>query len=157
MDFLAISNAVIKFAPKISYLLSLNNPVSEIAVSLISQYFNLDSVEPDKILNKLTTDPDVELKLKQLENDHAELIDKLAVIKVTSALDNQNNARDREINKTKILNKRDWVIDTIAIVVVFVCISVIILNYLLNKNLDDHLLDNAFIMVLSYYFGASIK
>lgn len=143
-----IANAVGAIAPSIAT--ALLGPAGGVAVTLLE---NLFGVKSDGLVASISSDPSSALKLKELEDQHGEVL-----IQLTNS--DKANARDRDVQIIKS-GKSDWVLSTIAIMVVIGFFILCVLNYFEDLK-DDHVLimligqmSSGFVMVLSFYFGSS--
>lgn len=153
IDYKSISSAVSKYAPLLSDVISEINPVAGVIVMAIAKIFN---VTPEELPNSIDKDPNADVKLRQIEIEHQDIL-----------LKNQNedraNAREREEKIVQLTGKRDGILDWIAILVVIGFFVLCILSYFVSIS-DDHVLSmligqisSGFMLCLSYYFGSSNK
>lgn len=157
MNFKPIGDAIAKYAPLLGSVISIESPLAGVLITLIGKAFNFDphTESIQDILAKIAGDEDAETKLKQIESDYQTSIAQIQE-------NDRANARDREETYIKLLGKRDWILDFIALIVVFGYLIMCTL-YLIDKLSDEagHTfymmfggqLTGGFIMVLSYYFG----
>lgn len=157
MDFKTIAGAVSKYAPLLGESISETNPIAGLMVMAIAKLFNTSS-DPSSILAGIQSDPEAATKLQQLELEHQE-----AILKYQ--LDDRSSAREREEKIVSITGKNDYVLDSIAFLVIagYFCMCTIVAFTKLDQSDHDVLymmvgqLTGGFIMVLSYYFGSSNK
>lgn len=80
MNYSTILPYLKSVAPTIAKYLSLTDlPGSGIAASLLSAAFGTSESTPEQVCQKVLTDPDAAIKLKKLEDDHAEALEQLAI------------------------------------------------------------------------------
>lgn len=158
MDMSGVARIIAKSAPAVASVISSVNPVAGIMVNLVAQLFGADPENPDDIIQKMANDPEAALKLKQLEYQHDEILQK-------TATDDRMNAREREEQIVRITGKRDYVLDAIAFLVIigyFIMCGVVAFTKMDNTDHDILYmligqLTGGFIMILSYFFGATNK
>ena len=147
----AIAKLVAKSAPNLASIMG--SPLAGIGISLLSGYFGLTS-DPDKILTELQTDPNAEAKLKQLEYEHAETLQRLQSNDYAIQTSDIQNARQRQITL------RDWVPTVLAIGFLLSYASIQFYCVMHNDPNDDVIsarFQDILIMIMSYYFGSSHK
>jgi hypothetical protein len=153
-----LANLIAKDAPILGSVVSIFNPLLGTVIASIGKAFNADPNNLDDIASKIATDPDAKMKLKQLEIEHQDAIYKLQV-------SDRESAREREEKIVELTGKRDWVIDVIAIFVIFGFFIMCILVGSGKFDQSDHdilymligQLSAGFLMIVSYYFGSSNK
>ena len=152
MDLKSLATCVEKYAPLLAKVIGSSNPVAGVLVSLIAKSFGASGAI--NLENVINADPEAAHKLQQLEIEHQDLL-------ISTAVADKESAREREEKIVAITGQRDWVIDTIAIIVICGFFLLCLINYFFRPA-DDHILimligqaSGAFVMVLSYYFGAS--
>jgi uncharacterized YccA/Bax inhibitor family protein len=158
MQLKTIKDFVVKFAPILGSVIETANPIAGMAIELIAHEFGADATNPNDIVDKMNADPDAKIKLQALELQHQDILAKYQA-------DDRANARDREVEIDKITGKRDSILDLIALIVVigYFAMCCVICYVRLDQSDHDVLymlvgqLTGGFIMVLSYYFGASNK
>jgi hypothetical protein len=153
-----LSLFISKFAPFLGSAISTANPVAGMIVSLIASLFGADKNNPTDIINKINSDSNGAQKLQQLEIEHADVIS-------NNYTADKDSARNREEKITQLLNKRDYIMEGIAVAVVVGYFAMCCLTVFYSIPLADHDMLNmlfgqlmgGFVMVLSYYFGSSNK
>lgn len=145
-----IIHKVEKVAPILAGAIAKMNPIADILYNLIAQTFDADKDDPEQILNKINSDPDAEMKLKELEFNHKEKI-------IGLEEQNRESARYREIEIMKATGKRDYMLQIIALIVIFgfftILITMIFKPGLFNGNSPIFsYIAAAFTMVVDYYF-----
>ncbi len=163
MEFKKVSDFVVKYAPLLGSAISISNPMAGMAIGLIAQMFGADVKNPDDILAKMSNDPNVEVKLKQIEADQKEAIIQSQTAEFQAAVSDRESARDREEKIIQLTGNRDWIIDLIAVIVIVSFFTLCALNYFVDLK-DDHVMvmligqvSSGFMLCLSYYFGSSSK
>jgi hypothetical protein len=155
---MSLSSIVSKYAPLLGSVVSSINPLAGIAVNLIAQAFGADPKNTDDIIAKINADPEAAMKLKQLEFQHEEILQK-------TSTEDRMNARAREEAVMQLTGKPDYVLDAIAFMVIigyfFMC-GVVAFTKMDNTDHDILYmligqLTAGFMMVLSFFFGASNK
>ena len=161
MNLKPIGDFVLKYAPLLGGVISATNPLAGLVVTTIADMFGADSKNPEDILAKMSSDPDAETKLKQIEAEQQNVLVQARASEFSASVDDRSNARGREEAVIKETGKRDWVIDMIAVIVIIGFFGLCILNYFIDLK-DDHVLimligqiSSGFMIVLGYYFGAS--
>lgn len=86
---------VSKAAPLLGAVLG--TPLAGFGLSLIAQAFGVNSKNLDAISSALSTTPDAEIKLKTLEYDHAETLEKIASQNYITEVDDRKNARQNGV------------------------------------------------------------
>lgn len=151
MNFSVISEVVSKYAPLLGSVIKDSNPIAGLIIMAIAKAFN-SSTDPNELLNSLSNDANAQVKLKQIELEHQEVL-------LKSQIEDRENAREREEKIIQLTGKRDWVLDFIAIIVTVGFFSLCMINYF-SKIANDHILvmlSSGFMLCLSYYFGSSNK
>jgi len=160
MDFKVIGNYIEKFAPLLGEAIATANPLAGALISIVSSAFGIDpkSNDTDSLINKISSNQEAQIKLKEIENQHAELL-------ASYQLDDKMDARKREEIVTEVTGKRDFILEWISYIVIFgyfVMCALIVFNKVDNENnqvlyMMFGQLTSGFIMVLSYFFGSSNK
>ena len=132
-------------------------PGSGLLINGLAKLFGADPTNEQDLINKISNDPDAYLKLRQFELEHQKDI---------LALDLQDRASAREREKSVIgyTQKRDWVMDFLAI---FITIAFFVLCIIVAYSSIDDKLHSIFYMllgvfgsgfgvVMNYYFGSSV-
>lgn len=159
-DIKTLAETVFKYSPLLAN--AIGSPLSGIVTSLVSSLFN---VTPENLNAVIASNPDSEATLKKFEMQHQEELAKIASTDFSIEVDDRKNARDREIKETQLLGRRDWVMDTIAIVVVLGFFSMSMVVALTKMDLSDHdvlfmligQLSAGFLGILSFFFGSIRK
>jgi len=145
-----LNDIVSKSAPLLGSMLG--SPLAGIGVSWLANLFGADPKNTQDIIDKITADPEAILKLKTLEYQHKEELEKIAVSAYQVEVDDRKSARDREVSL------HDYVPTILA--VGFLCNYAIIQLYCVTHpgNANDIIsarLQDVLIMIISYYFGSS--
>ncbi|WP_066627505.1 hypothetical protein [Labilibacter marinus] len=139
-------------------------------IGLVKNIVGVDSDDPQELEKAINENPEVVARLKEFEMNQKVELEKLALqsaqleLEETKAyLGDRQGARDREVEMMKATGKRDWMLMTLAGVVVvgfFVLIGFAIkdpdgfdTNGPVNQLFGA--LVAGFSMVLSYFFGSS--
>jgi hypothetical protein len=144
-------------APVLGAAVSSVNPIAGMAINLISQAFGANKNDPEDLLNKINADPEYQLKLKKIEYDHEEFLQNTSLNSQSNENQDTQNARDREIEITKITGKKDYITEIIAVLVVigfFLMCALFILypSSIQDKGTITSPLIAAFLYVMHYYF-----
>lgn len=147
-----IANFVSKGAPLLGSVLG--TPLAGIGLSLLGKCFDVDPKSTDKLLDAITNDPEALAKLRALEYEHQDNLQKIAATNYATEVDDRKNARQREINL------HDYVPTILAIgflfnyaAIQFYCVThPTTINDIISARFQDVL-----IMIMSYYFGSSHK
>lgn len=131
-------------------------PGGSLIVSALAHLFGADGTNEDELAQKISTDPEATLKLKQFELAHQEAL-------LTAATQVRLASYNREVEISKAAGKRDWVMEFIAVVMVLGFFGMcFIISFVPIVKTDTNLLylvigqfSTGFISILSYYFGAT--
>lgn len=153
IDIKDIGSIVGKYAPLLGSIISTANPLAGMVVSLIASVFGANKDDPSDIINKINSNENAAQKLKELEIEHQNLLS-------NNQIQDVENARTREIETTKITGKRDYVMETIAILIIastFFLTGLMIFypNQINNNTIINIFSGNlmaAFMLVIKYYF-----
>lgn len=167
MDWKGIGKKVFEAAPLIGTVLG--GPAGGAVGSVVSMVGSALGLEPDETTPKavdalLMSDPDALLKLKQAEMDHKVELQKLALETDRVFLADRSDARSREVEITKVTEKRDATLIGLAWLVVIGFFTVMVL--LMYKGIAPEsssevvylligALTTGFGTVLAYFFGSS--
>jgi hypothetical protein len=90
-----IESKIIPAVGKIAPLLGsvLGTPLAGIALSLISSAFGIDPKKLDDLDHAITNDPDAANKLRTIENDHSEMLAKIASTDYSTEVSDRIDAR----------------------------------------------------------------
>lgn len=143
--------------------LALGGPAGAVVGSLLSSTFSTDSSDPKKLLDVMTADPNVEAKLKSIENEHKEFIIKNASEMYQKSVDDIQNARTSNIDVIKTGFKLNM-----PAVISFITFILFILLVILEFNAPDHIDNHVFnfmcsavalsiAQIVNFYFGATYK
>ena len=149
-SFIAIVKDV---SPILGSIVSSSDPLAGFIISIIAKTFGANKDNMDDIVDKMTLDPEYKLKLKIIEYNHMDDITK-------SSIQNDENARDREIKFIQATGKKDVMMHLIAFIIIAgffsICFSFIFFD--LDKNQSNILnimlgtMIAAFGHVIKYYF-----
>lgn len=146
-----------KLAPSIATLLG--SPIAGVVVSMLGSYLGVPSAS---VAETLSADPDAKLKLDGFVLQYKTELASLAAGNFAKAVEDTESARARDL-AIVTSGKTDWVLSTIALVVVVGFFLLCGLNYFLKIG-DDHVLimligqvSSGFLLVLGFYFGSSKK
>lgn len=152
-----LGNVVSAIAPALGNVLNLALPGSSLVVSALASMFGGTQDNTDDLANKIAQDPDAALKLLDYQNRHLEELQRIAA-------SDRSSARDREKNIVQSTGKRDWVVNFIALFLVFGFFALIMIVAFTNADNSDRdilylltgQLSSAFLYVVSYYFGSTV-
>nr|WP_321451046.1 hypothetical protein [uncultured Carboxylicivirga sp.] len=139
------------------------------ALNLIGDLVGIKTKQPNDLADLIESNPEIAIKLKELELNQKTELEKLALqaiqldLENTKAhLQNQADARHRELELAKA-GQKEWIMKTLALTVVISLLVLIALGIIhadilyasptLNQLFGA--LVAGFSMVLSYYFGSS--
>jgi|SRR5579872_2358064 len=154
-DYTLIADAVKKYSPVVASLITAVNPAAGSIINIIASIFGLHPDDPT-LADKINQNPEAAVKLKQIE--YLKFITPQQI-----AEDDRKNAREREEKIVDKTGKRDYILDTLAIIFVVGFLFLCCLNYFFNIK------DNSVMImmigqvsagvgyILSYYFGSSNK
>lgn len=139
-----------KSAPTIATLLE--GPLAGTAIGWIASLFGANSNDTQDIINKITLDPEAELKLKQLEFEHQTNILKIDSDNYKTEVDDRKNARGREVN----LHDHIPTILAVGFLTIYALVQVYCVTHSTSANdIISARLQDVVIMIVSYYFGSS--
>jgi hypothetical protein len=150
INFKDISSAVGKYAPLLGSVISTANPVAGMIVSLIASLFGANKDDPNDLIEKINSDENADKKLKQLEIEHQDLLS-------NNKLADVENAREREIETTKITGKRDYVMQIIALLIIILTFVFVGIIFYFPGQVTTNNIVNIFIGNLMAYFTLIIK
>ncbi len=167
MEWKDVSKLVGKVAPLLGA--AVGGPVGGVAggaIALLANSFNFEGEtanNPEKIFEMIQQDPEMAVKLKQIEADNLEVLQRIALERDLAALKDRQNARNREIEIVKATGKRDWFLNGLAGVVT---VGFFALCFQLMQDPVPKENEKVFYMllgglsmyfgtVLQYYFGSS--
>lgn len=151
-----MSNNIAEYVSKISPLLGAAlgpaGSLGGIVISLIANLFSANPEKPEEILDKMKSDPEVEFKLKKLEEDHFEALSAHFNELAVSEVKDRGDARNMQISN------RDWIVHFLAIGLLvgfflYVSLGLFIPDYF-DKGIFHDIL-NVLMLVFSFYFGKS--
>lgn len=93
MDLTQIRNLVSKYSPLLSSVLSKANPVAGIVVDLLATMFDANPNDNKEIYDKISGDPDVETKIKEIELKHQDSLERSNLLS-----DELENKKQQRIN-----------------------------------------------------------
>lgn len=163
MSLLQVVQFVTQYAPKIGSVLSGANPVVGVIMHLLEYTFNAISDDPKDVLDSMLRDQNVAVKLKELELKHIEFLVQQQTEDKRISTDDRMNARGREEEIIRLTGHRDWVLNSLAILVVVGFFALCFLNYFVDLSEDRMLvlligqISSGFMLVLGYFFGASAQ
>lgn len=166
-----LKNTLIKKGlPLIANLLT--GGVSDKVIDLVKMVTGINTNTPEELELEIRKNPELLTRLKELELTHRVELEKLALQNIQLQLEetkvfmsDKESARKREMALAQSLGKNDWLMTSLAAIVVlgfFSLITVMILDHnssSISANGPINQLFGAlvagFSMVLSYYFGSS--
>ena len=151
MDIKKIISVISSAAPGIAT--SLGGPAAGMAVSLLSNLFGADPKNPDDLIQKIQSDPDAQIKLKQLEVQQLEIAKKYDAQEFQAEVDDIKNAREFEFKLNQLNKIHIWVIPFFGILITFGFFSVIAIVMLTKMDQSDHDVLYAMIGVLGATFS----
>lgn len=139
-------------------------------INLVKGVIGIDSDDPAELEKAVMNNPDVVLKLKELELTHKVELERLALqgaqveLEETKAyIGDVASARAREMQITSATGKRDWLMMALAITVVVGFFTLVFVALADPTKMSDNgpinllfgAMVSGFTMVLSYFFGSS--
>ncbi len=94
MNLKGLADVIVKDAPTMAALLG--GPASGRIISALCGLFNVNSGNVDDVISHIAGDPDSEVKLKQLEDQHSEMIANLGAQQITGNIADTQDARHME-------------------------------------------------------------
>lgn len=147
-----LNDIVSKSAPLLGSMLG--SPLAGVGIGWIANLFGADPKNTQDIIEKITSDPEANIKLKTLEYQHQEELQKIAVSSYQVEVDDRKSARQREISL------HDYVPTILA--VGFLVNYALIQGYCVthpgsSNDIISARFQDVLIMIISYYFGSSHK
>lgn len=139
-------------------------------MNLVKSVIGIDSDDPDELENAVRNNPEIVVKLKELEMTHKVELEKLALQGAQLELEETKtyigdvqSARNREMEMTKATGQRDWLLMALAITVVLGFFGLVFTAVMSPGSINESgpinqlfgALVAGFTMVLSYFFGSS--
>jgi len=103
-----IVSSVSKIAPILGGVLG--TPLAGVAVGLLAKCFGVDVSNLSDLAHKIATDPDSAVKIKQLENEHVETLQKIITQNYAIEVDDRKDARKTGILYTDFLRHMAYVV-----------------------------------------------
>lgn len=156
-----ITKIVSKSAPLLGSLLG--SPAAGIGIGWIASFFDIKTEDTAALLNKLSNDPEIDLKLKQLESQNNIAIQTLLSKDYEKTIEDREDARKREEFVLQTTGKYDWVQHACALIAVSGFFVFLFTIDRLNLTHVSHdilytllgVLGTTFTQIYQYYFGAS--
>jgi hypothetical protein len=148
----SIAKLVGKSAPLLGSVLG--SPLASVGISLIANFLGIDAKNKEVLLGALQNDPDIEGKLKKIENEHEETLAKIASTDFANEVTDRSNARLREITL------KDYVPTILAVgfLLNYAAIQAYCVTHIGSANdIISARFQDVLIMIMSYYFGSSHK
>lgn len=157
----AILPLIEKYSPELAKLIP--PPFGTLISYALEIAFGAEHGNLSDLTNKIQTDPNSESKIKKLEASHAQLISQVSLSDYQANLKDNQNAREKDLEETKITGKRDIIIDYISLIVVvgFFLMGVAIAVTKFDASDHDILYmligqaSFAFLAVIGHHFGSS--
>ena len=157
MDIKNLAQFVLKVAPILGGIIG--GPVGSAAISLIANAFNGKASDIPGLIEKISADPEAQIKLKQIE---AQLI-QIDSQNYSKEVDDRISARDREKDFIDKLGKPDYLMPFLSISITLGFFAVLICLMFTTVCDADHdvlytmmgFLGSTFIHTYQYYFGGS--
>lgn len=157
--FTDIANFIKGSAPFLAKALSSLSPAAGIAFNILTSALGVGS-NPDEVMQYLKTNPDALVKIKQIELEHEENLQKIISYNYQIEVDDRKSARDKGKDAT---GKYDWFIHLISMLITIGFFSCIITSFFLKDNgTDTHVLNmmlgalgTTWTQMMSFYFGSS--
>lgn len=145
-----LSNLVKTSAPILGSAIASANPLAGIGISLISQVFGANKSDAKDIFDKIQSDSESVIKLRKIEYDHQEELQKIASTVIQTDADDRKDARNMSVQL------HSYVPTVIAIgycltylIIQFYCI----LHPQTNTDVISARLHDGLMMILAYFFG----
>lgn len=141
---------VSKSAPLLGTLLG--SPVAGIGISLLASHLGVDPKTPDAILASLQNDPQADLKLKNLEDEHSVEMAKVAVSQFQIEASDKSSAREMAIST----HDKVPTILAIGFLLAYAAIQAYCVSHTNSTNdIISARFQDILIMIISFYFGSS--
>ncbi|WP_457571305.1 hypothetical protein [Desulfovulcanus sp.] len=161
MDWKSIGKAIAGVAPVLgSVLTGPVGPVVTAAGSLLASCLGVEP-EPEKVQEAISSNPDLLIRLKELELRHQDRILKWQEIQLQADLENLKSARNREVELAKTGSKAHYATSLVSLVVT-VGFFVLLYVTLQKKEVSQAgllmlgTLSAGFGAVIQYYLGSSL-
>jgi hypothetical protein len=125
---------------------------------LIADYFGGDIKDIDDLINKISLDPDKEIKLKQIESNERIELERLITL-------DKQSARQRETEFIKATGTKDYTLKNLAYITVIGFFGVLFTLFMQHIDINETekqllavligMLASKFQTIIDYYFGAS--
>lgn len=167
MDWKTVGKAVSKFAPVLGTVIGgpLGTAAGGAVSLLLSNALGTDpeQLTPELVMDKLTTDPTIRVKLKEIEVAHQTRLQELALETDKIYLADVANARQREMDITRATGKRDINLYLLAWMIVFGFFALVAIMMFVTIPTQSHQsvgilfggLVAGFTGVIQYFFGSS--
>ncbi len=165
MSIQGLVDAIKDAAPLVAGIIGSASPITGLLLDGLGHLFGVSTASPAAIATAVAADPDAKIKLKEFELKHSEILEQYSLQTYQTEVDDRKNARDRDVAETKLLGGRDWVMDSIAIIVVVGFFGMALVVALTKLDQSDHdvlytligQMAAGFICVLSFFFGSMRK
>lgn len=140
------------YAPVLATVLG--GPMAGIGVSLLSTFFGTKPLDVKELLEKILIDPESATKIKQIELNHIEALEKINATNYATEVDDRKSAREREAAI------KDYVPTVLAVsfLLIYACIQFYCITHAIQANdIISARCQDILIMIISYYFGSSHK
>jgi hypothetical protein len=144
--------------PLIGNVIGTASPIAGILFSAIAHMFGLNTgATADQVASAISSDPDHDIKLKQLEITHADAI-------LDAATQIRMGAYEREETILKS-GKRDWLMDFLSIFIVMSFMAMCLIVAFVQLPHQEHdifymllgAVAGGWSVILNYYYGSSIN
>jgi hypothetical protein len=151
----SLSDIVSGAAPILGKVIGSFVPGGSLIVDGLSKLFGATS--EDDLKAKIAADPEAYLKLKAFEKAHEAEILRLLLL-------DKQNARAREMTYTKETGRRDWLVASLALIVILGYFALIAASWWVSNQWLEKILATAIdewkmcvMLVLAYFFGSMNK
>lgn len=160
MNFETLIPIVSKYAPLLGA--SLGGPAGGVIGSLISVAFGGNSKQPDDLMRRITSDPEAELKLRDLEYKHQESLLQINSKDYVTEVDDRKNARDMEAKNSDFFKYHIIGMSWILMIGFFITIYFMFCAAVNVNETEKQLLamlfgvlSSKFSTVIDYFYGSS--
>lgn len=160
MSIQGLVNVVKEAAPLVARVIGGANPLVGLLLSSLGSIFGVTNGDPVALAGAISADTDAKVKLQEFELKHQEILQQYSAQDYATEVDDRKDARKRD-ESIVLAGKTDWVLSSIAVIVVVGFFMLCMMNYFYPIR-DDHVLimligqvSSGFLLVLSFYFGSS--
>lgn len=136
---------------------ALTKPGANLLISLISKLFGINSNSIDDITKAISNDPEANIKLKRLEDEHCEALKKIESSDYAISVEDRKDARKNSVLYKDFLRHLAYIV-TFGF---FGCLCLLIFKFDINNNARDLLsmligmLASKWQTIIDFFYGSS--